>query len=139
MFISLYLRSDWLRSTGNFVVNHLPTWITIKYGRHELFLKSLNLLLLKLGFICIWKQIVVFRNGHTRTIPFLFGVWLTITKCCWGGEYSHTLFVNDTIDKLQVIVRAFVCANFIKYLSFFINFLSLIDIRRNYSINTNGL
>jgi hypothetical protein len=31
----------------------------------------LSLFLLKLGFIFIWKQIVVFRNGHTRTIPLL--------------------------------------------------------------------
>ena len=27
MFISLYLLSDWLRSTGNFVVNHLKLFI----------------------------------------------------------------------------------------------------------------
>jgi hypothetical protein len=27
MFISLYLRPDWLRSTGNFVVNHLKLFI----------------------------------------------------------------------------------------------------------------
>jgi len=38
--------------------------------------------------------------------------------------------VLDTIDKLQVIVRAFVCAIFIK-------FLSLLDIRRKYIINKN--
>ena len=30
MFISLYLRSDWLRSTGNFVVNHLKLFICDK-------------------------------------------------------------------------------------------------------------
>jgi hypothetical protein len=42
-----------------------------------------------------WKQIVVFRNGHTRTIPLLFDLWLIIRKCCWDGEYSYTLFTND--------------------------------------------
>jgi hypothetical protein len=36
----------------------------------------------------------------------------------------------DTIDKLQVIFRAFVCAIFIK-------FFSLLYIRRKYSINKN--
>jgi hypothetical protein len=30
MFISLYLRSDWLRSTGNSVVNHLKLFICNK-------------------------------------------------------------------------------------------------------------
>jgi len=40
--------------------------------------------------------------------------------------------VLDTIDKLHVIFRAFVFAIFIK-------FLSLLDIRRKYSINTNVL
>jgi hypothetical protein len=37
---------------------------------------------------------------------------------------------NTTIDELQVIVRAFVCAIFIK-------FLSLLDSRRKYSISKN--
>ena len=36
----------------------------------------------------------------------------------------------DTIDELQVIVRAFVCAIFIK-------FLSLLDSRRKYNISKN--
>ena len=31
----------------------------------------------------------------TRTISLLFSLWLIITKCCWGGGYSHILCIND--------------------------------------------
>jgi hypothetical protein len=62
------------------------------------FTKSLNILLLKLGFIFVWKQIVVFGNGHTRTIPLLFGLWLKLRECCWDGDI-HTLYVLMTGER----------------------------------------
>jgi hypothetical protein len=45
--------------------------------------------------IRLFKYIVVFRNGHKRTIPLLFDLYLKIRKCPWDGEYSHTLFNDD--------------------------------------------
>jgi hypothetical protein len=50
-----------------------------------------------------------------------------------GLNFHHlnSIFVClEIIDELQVIVRAFVCA-------IFINFLSLFDSRRKYSISKN--